>query len=155
MRNAANERIAAHCLAGVDLAEVYRDARPNFLRAMFAEHGMHRRVRNWERTGPALLARLRREARAYPGSPSETLLHEITASAPTAIGSPSNDDSLTPTIPLELDISPGVVLRLTNTLTTFGTPQDVSVQELRVEMSYPCDDASDQLLREWARRGHI
>lgn len=155
MRNAANERIATHCLRDADHAEVYRGARPNFLRAMFAEHGMHRHVRNWARTGPALLARLRREARAYPGSPSEALLNELTAGAPPGIESASDEDSLTPTIPLELDISPGVVLRLTNTLTTFGTPQDVSVQELRVEMSYPLDDASDHLLREWAQRGRI
>jgi hypothetical protein len=32
-------------------------------------------------------------------------------------------------------------------LTTFGTPQDVTLQELRIEMSFPADDASDALLR--------
>ena len=50
---------------------------------------------------------------------------------------------------LELEIG-DEVLRLFNTLTTFGTPQDVTLQELRIEMSFPADDASDALLRRWA-----
>jgi len=58
-------------------------------------------------------------------------------------------EPLAPTIALELEIG-DAVLRLFNTLTTFGTPQDVTLQELRIEMSYPADDAIDALLRAWA-----
>jgi transcriptional regulator with XRE-family HTH domain len=153
MRNDASARIVAHCLDGADRAALFPGQPQNFLRLMFAENGIHRRVRNWHRVGPALMGRLRREARAYPGSPSELLLRELAAS-PTLGGAASDDhDLLSPIIPLELDIRPGCVLRVTNTLTTFGTPQDVSVQELRVEMSFPLDDASDALLREWAQSG--
>jgi hypothetical protein len=52
-------------------------------------------------------------------------------------------------VALEVEIG-DEVLRLFNTLTTFGTPQDVTLQELRIEMSFPADDASDALLRRWA-----
>jgi hypothetical protein len=52
-------------------------------------------------------------------------------------------------VPLELETGGGL-LRLFNTLTTFGTPQDVTLQELRIEMSYPMDDGSEALLRGWA-----
>jgi transcriptional regulator with XRE-family HTH domain len=149
MRNAANVRLVARLLGDTDLSQLSLGRPLNFLRLMFAEQGLHRRVKNWERAGPALLARLRREARAFPGSPSEALLAEV-APTPAPPGGGSYDESLTPTIPLELDVGPGVVLRITNTLTTFGTPQDVSVQELRVEMGFPLDDASDALLRAWA-----
>ena len=63
---------------------------------------------------------------------------------------PGIDDApLTPTVALELKID-DEVLRLFNTITTFGTPQDVTLQELRIEMSYPTDDASDALLRRLA-----
>ncbi len=33
------------------------------------------------------------------------------------------------------------------TLTTFGTPQDITLAELAVELFFPADDASDALLR--------
>jgi hypothetical protein len=33
------------------------------------------------------------------------------------------------------------------TTTTLGTPQDVALQELRIEMSFPADDESDLFLR--------
>ncbi len=100
----------------------------------------------------ALIARVRREASANPGSPSEALLEEFAGLAP-ATGVRSLDaQPLAPAVPLELDIG-GDVLRLINMLTTFGTPQDVGVQELRVEMSFPADDRTESLLREWGAGG--
>ena len=47
---------------------------------------------------------------------------------------------------LELEID-GSILRLFNTITTFGTPQDAGLQELRIEMSYPVDSESASYLR--------
>ena len=37
------------------------------------------------------------------------------------------------------------------TLTTFGTPQDITLAELAVELFYPADDASEAMLRAAAR----
>jgi transcriptional regulator with XRE-family HTH domain len=152
MKNDANRRIVAACLEGRDPAAVVPGEPVNFLRLMFAENGLRPRVRNWSEAAPALLSRVRREARAQPGSPSDALYRELAPAVRSLGNIGRNRDALTPTIPLELEVRPGVVLRVTNTLTTFGTPQDVGVQELRIEMSFPLDDASDQLLREWARR---
>jgi hypothetical protein len=44
-------------------------------------------------------------------------------------------------VPVELRLDQ-TTLRLYNTITTFGTPQDVGLQELRIEMSYPVDEAT-------------
>jgi hypothetical protein len=41
-------------------------------------------------------------------------------------------------------------LRLFTTLTTLGTPQDVTVQEIRIECFFPADAATSQLFRDWA-----
>lgn len=41
-------------------------------------------------------------------------------------------------------------LRLFTTLATLGTPQDVTVQEIRIECFFPADDASADTLRRWA-----
>lgn len=49
-------------------------------------------------------------------------------------------------VPWELDLD-GRALSLFGTITTFGTPQDVTLAELAVELFYPADEASEQLLR--------
>jgi transcriptional regulator with XRE-family HTH domain len=41
-------------------------------------------------------------------------------------------------------------LRLFTTIATLGTPQDVTVQELRIECFFPADEATAQILRDWA-----
>lgn len=45
----------------------------------------------------------------------------------------------------------GLSLRLFTTLATLGTPQDVTLQELRVECFFPMDDATAKTFREWAQ----
>lgn len=42
-------------------------------------------------------------------------------------------------------------LRLFTTIATLGTPQDITLQELRIECFFPMDDATARLLRGWAR----
>jgi hypothetical protein len=37
-------------------------------------------------------------------------------------------------------------------MTTFGTPQDITLAELAVELFYPADDATEVMLRESASR---
>jgi transcriptional regulator with XRE-family HTH domain len=151
LRNRAAARIIARSVDESAIARRSPDERLNFMRLYFAPGGMRPRVRSWERTGPILLARLRREAAAYPGSPSEALLRELLPSARACTMPDLADAALAPTVPLELDVGDGI-LRLFNTLTTFGTPQDVTLQEVRIEMSFPADDESEALLRRWAER---
>ena len=42
-------------------------------------------------------------------------------------------------------------LRLFTTIATLGTPQDVTLQELRIECFFPMDEATAKLLRSWAK----
>ena len=49
-------------------------------------------------------------------------------------------------VPLRIDIG-GVEVSLFTTLTTFGTPQDITLSELAVELFFPADEASDAWLR--------
>jgi transcriptional regulator with XRE-family HTH domain len=43
-------------------------------------------------------------------------------------------------------------LRLFTTIATLGTPQDVTVQELRIECFFPADEATAQVFKDWAAR---
>jgi transcriptional regulator with XRE-family HTH domain len=41
-------------------------------------------------------------------------------------------------------------LKLFTTITTLGTPQDITLQELRIESFFPIDNATAEVLRGWA-----
>ena len=43
-------------------------------------------------------------------------------------------------------------LRLFTTLATLGTPQDITLQELRIESFFPMDDETREVFRTWAAR---
>jgi transcriptional regulator with XRE-family HTH domain len=43
-----------------------------------------------------------------------------------------------------------ITLRLFTTIATLGTPQDITLQELRIESFFPMDDETRDLFRSWA-----
>jgi transcriptional regulator with XRE-family HTH domain len=45
----------------------------------------------------------------------------------------------------------GTSLNLFTTIATLGTPQDITLQELRIESFFPMDEATAKLLRSWAK----
>jgi len=147
MHNRAAGRIFERSVPALALAEFSSPEGVNFLRLVCDPKGMRSRIRNWPHVGHALQARLRREALACPGGPSEVLLHDLLAHnllPPFSASAPT----LEAVMAVELDLGDDS-LRLFNTLTTFGTPQDIVLQELRIEMSFPADNPSDAILRAW------
>ena len=48
-------------------------------------------------------------------------------------------EPLLPVMPLDLDID-GLKLSLFTIMSTFGTPQDITTDELRIEAFYPADE---------------
>jgi transcriptional regulator with XRE-family HTH domain len=80
----------------------------------------------------ALLQRLL----AYPGVPP--LSH-----VPTLVDPPS------PVLAMHFRKGP-TSLRLFTTIATLGTPQDVTVQELRIECFFPADETTSQIFADWA-----
>jgi transcriptional regulator with XRE-family HTH domain len=68
-----------------------------------------------------------------------------------AIKMPATDLASGPVLPMHFrkgDVS----LRLFTTIATLGTPQDITVQELRVESFFPMDDVTADTLRAWSRK---
>jgi transcriptional regulator with XRE-family HTH domain len=85
-------------------------------------------------TGDAGLAAVEAEVLAYPN------LEAMPSSEPTA------DDDPPLLVPLVLEAG-DAVLSLFTTLTMFGTPRDVTLEELCVELFFPADDDTDLLLQ--------
>ena len=65
-----------------------------------------------------------------------------------AVNAPADEADVTPVLAMHFrkaDIS----LRLFTTIATLGTPQDITLQELRIESFFPMDDATRNILRGW------
>ena len=152
MQNAAASRIIAYCVGTDALRQLFPNGTVNFMRLMFSENGLRPCIRNWAHTRLALLKRLRREAAGNPASPSEALRRSFGSEEETVDEVVFNDECLDPVLSLELRVGDGL-LRLFNTFTTFGTPQDVSLQELRIDMSFPADEATRRFLDAAAIEG--
>jgi len=100
----------------------------------WAEHLLQQLARSVALTGDPALASLEAEVRAYPG----------VAEAVATKASPLERAPLL--VPFRMDLGNGAELSLFTTLTTFGTPRDVTLEELAVELFYPADDESARLL---------
>jgi len=83
-------------------------------------------------SGDAELLALEREVSAYPNV--QALPAAAAPAAPALL------------VPCQLELPIGR-LSLFTTLTSFGTPRDVTLQELCVELFYPADDETARLLR--------
>lgn len=108
--------------------------------------GLRRFIVNWAQAAPPFVRRLRSEA-ISSGDPT---LHDrferyITLAGPVDEGA-SADDGLLPILPLELDFD-GLRLKLFSIITTIGTPQDVTADELRIEAFFPADEATERFFR--------
>jgi hypothetical protein len=80
---------------------------------------------------------LEQEVRAYPNV------------AALASSAPPDALAVTPLlVPCVLRLPQGRLSMFT-TLTTFGTPRDITLEELSIELFYPADDSTEALLRAW------
>jgi len=139
MQNAAAMRIVAACVDADALGKPSLDGALDFMRLRFAPGGLRPCISNWPSTRAALLGRLRREAAANPLSPSRELWRELDSASAAADG--DSDARANPMLTLELRVGEAR-LGLFSTFATFGTPQDVTLQELRIDMSFPADEAT-------------
>lgn len=117
----------------------------NLLRLTFHPFGIRRSVVNWDEVARHLLGRAERELGSSGDDEAATaLLAELRdyigpSEHQRSTASVSAADLLLP-IHVRKD---GLDLRLFSTIMTLGTPQDVTLQELRVETFFPADAESD------------
>ncbi|HWM87200.1 MAG TPA: helix-turn-helix transcriptional regulator [Kofleriaceae bacterium] len=117
----------------------------NAIRMLFHPRGLRPFIANWEEQAGAMIERLHREAQLGAG---RALLDEILAypDMPPRFARPRVAEA--PQVVLNLHLRKhDRDLRLFTTLTTLGTPLDVTAQELRIESYFPADEVTE----EWVR----
>lgn len=124
----------------------------NVMKLLFDPELLQPLVVGWERVARGLLVRLQRELLhkrrdrrlsvlvstlcAYPGVPEDWRMPDLSAPSLAALD-------------VQFDVD-GQRLGFLTTLTVFQAPQNVSLEELRIESYYPLDDATEQWCRALA-----
>lgn len=122
----------------------------NVFRASLHPDGMARFTENFAEWAAILVGALRRAAERTADARLDALLREVLA-YPNVKAMLDGGAALEPAapvliVPCVLALPVGRVSLFT-TLTTFGTPRDITLEELCIELFYPADAASGELLR--------
>jgi hypothetical protein len=125
---------------------------------MFDPRGLRPFVANWPETARGLLARVYREALGHVIDDKTKALLAALSQYPgvKAEWRAPSPGSVLPMIPLSL-VKGGVTLNYFSLITTVGTPQTVTAEELRLECMFPADDKTEtehaRFLKAHAARG--
>jgi transcriptional regulator with XRE-family HTH domain len=123
--------------------------RPNALRLLFDPRGFRPHIENWARVAREILGRLNREVLWNGNEAAGALLQELLATEGVPADWRQPDLEVAPSLVLPLEIRLGECkARFFTTLTTVGAPQDVTLQELRVESFHPADVDTERLVRQ-------
>lgn len=122
----------------------------NVFRLCLHPDGLAPRTLNFPEWAGYLLGQLRRLVLLTADPEVEDLANEV-AQYPTVAGlggwrHAASADEPALLIPWRLEMG-GIEHSLFTTLTTFGTPQDITLDELSVELFYPADEATEVALR--------
>jgi transcriptional regulator with XRE-family HTH domain len=115
---------------------------PNVLRRMFHPDGVRRYVRNWPEVCEALVRRVRREAIGGAADErAQSMLREVLGyeGVPDSLRSMDVTAPTLPVVPIRY-ARDGREFEYFSTVTTLGTAQDVTLQELRIECFFPAND---------------
>lgn len=123
----------------------YRDGNINLMRVMFDLRGVRPFVVNWQEVAEHLLQRLHREAVVEGESERSTALLNELMSYPgvSELWQTSNQlaqHALLLTTHFKRD---ALELQFFSTISTLGTPYDITLQELRIECLFPADDMTE------------
>jgi transcriptional regulator with XRE-family HTH domain len=144
---------AASRFFGFLLGDVTTDMPMNVIRMMFHPRGLRPYVANWAATAEALVRRIHREAVGrVEDEGTLKLLEEIFSypDVPQTWRHPDPGTALLPVAPVSF--TKGYrTFNFFSTVTTLGMPQDITLQEIRIECFFPGDRDTERHAREMAR----
>jgi transcriptional regulator with XRE-family HTH domain len=122
----------------------------NGIRLMLHPQGMAPRILNYATWREHLLAQLRRQVHLTADPFLEGLLREV-LSYPHPEGAEQPRDAAGESIAIPLEVQTGIGrLSFLSATTVFGTPVDVTLEEIALEMLYPADAFTAKAVRDAA-----
>lgn len=145
MANAAFERLGT-MLGDGNWARVGGHQR-NLMRLFFHPNGIRPFITNWRAIGSLIWQRALREAEAVGNHEMKAVLDALAPfQAEERRWAQAGDVALVSVMPFELRIE-GLDISMFAVVATFGTAQDVTADELRIETLFPADAATEALFR--------
>lgn len=126
----------------------------NVLRMIFDPGALRPFVANWNEVAESLIRRVAREAiGGVVDAAAAAVLAEVLAypDVPRGLREPKLGLATLPVIPVRF-CKDGDTFSFFSAVTTLGTPQDVTLQELRIECFFPADEDTERLTRRLAPR---
>jgi hypothetical protein len=126
----------------------------NVVHLIFSPTGLRPFVVNWEDVAEALIGRVYREAvGGIIDEVTEQLLRDVLAypDVPTRWRTLSLDKPIAPLVPVNFRLG-SRSFNYFSTVPTLGTPQDITLQEIRIECFFPADEDTERNALELAAR---
>jgi hypothetical protein len=127
---------------------------PNAVRLICHPQGLRPYIVNWEVTAAVLIQWLHRDLLRSADAGTRLLLDELLAypDVPRNWRTLDLDAPAAPFLTIEMQ-KDDIYLKFFTTLTTLGTPYDITLHELRIENYFPADEATDVALRRLSVTG--
>jgi len=125
---------------------------PNILRMTLHPEGFRTVVKDWERAARHMIHRAYRQVNGRDeNDPLVKILNEVLAypGVPTDFSFEDPSHDALPVLPIELELN-GVTLSWITTIASFGTPQDVTAEEIMVESMFPANAETEQIVKAMA-----
>jgi transcriptional regulator with XRE-family HTH domain len=142
--------VAAQRFFGFLLGDRAASAPPNVIRMMFHPSWLRPYVHDWDSAAESLVQRMHREALAgVRDGATARLFEEVLAypDVPRRWRNPNVDAAMVPVVPVCF-VKDGKRFNYFSTVTTLGTPLDVTLEEIRIECFFPVDERTEELARE-------
>lgn len=131
--------------------EIGVEGPPNLALLALHPKGFRPLIANFDAIAEDFVLRIRRDMARYADAGTrEAFRTLLSALCEHDVGGGDPPGELLPTLTLDLVLGERR-LRLLSVVSTFGTPQDVTTDELRIESFFPADEASRELLRDLGR----
>ncbi len=136
---------------GIEPYTITSKPRLNILKMLFDPAAWRPHILNWEIVAKATLERLHREALQYRDPSLSELVQTLLAypGVPLRWREPDIASEQDVILPVEIKLGE-YSLRFFSTVTTLGTPQDITLQELSIESFHPADEQTEHLIRALA-----
>ena len=141
-------RFMSMFLTPEEIAGFAADGTVNLAQLMLEPKGLRPFVEDWENVARPIIARMAHEMRVTGDLDGQALVRRLCAipGVPSDWRKPRIDAPDLPVLTFSLRKGSMRVSFLT-TLTTLGTPQDITLHELRIECFYPADSETEAIFR--------
>jgi transcriptional regulator with XRE-family HTH domain len=148
--NAGAGRLTQFLLGPAPAATAPSEA-PNLAVALMSSDGLRPWIVNWEEVALYFLRGVQADAIADGSAETAALLQRLLAvpGAPALSQMVPPEEAQAPVLPIHFRRG-ATSLRMFTTIATLGTPQDITLQEVRIESFFPLDEPTAAIFHAWA-----